>query len=93
MAKKCSQCGSIYDNSKMLCPKDNQKLFYVTDESIQMNYENIDNISNIPKCPTCSSTNISKISTTSKMVGGAMFGLFSKTATSQFKCNNCGYKW
>lgn len=48
---------------------------------------------NIPKCPTCSSTNISKISTVSKAAGAAMFGLFSKTARSQFKCNNCGYKW
>lgn len=46
-----------------------------------------------PKCPTCSSTNIQKISTTSKVVGASLFGLFSKNATSQFKCNNCGYKW
>ena len=48
---------------------------------------------NQPKCPTCQSTNISKISTTSKVAGAAMFGLFSKTARSQFCCNNCGYKW
>lgn len=45
------------------------------------------------KCPTCSSTNVEKISTTSKVVGAAAFGLFSKTARSQFKCNHCGYKW
>ena len=48
---------------------------------------------NKPKCPTCGSTNIKKISTTSKMLGAAMWGLFSKTAHSQFQCNNCGYKW
>lgn len=48
---------------------------------------------NTPKCPTCGSTNIQKISTTSKVVGASLFGLFSKNATSQFKCNNCGYKW
>ena len=46
-----------------------------------------------PKCPTCGSTNIEKISTTTKVVGVAMLGLFSKTARSQFKCNSCGYKW
>ena len=46
-----------------------------------------------PKCPTCGSTNIKKISTTSKVAGAAMFGLFSKTARSQFCCNSCGYKW
>lgn len=48
---------------------------------------------NQPKCPTCGSTNIQNISTVSKVAGAAMFGLFSKTAKSQFKCNNCGYKW
>ena len=48
---------------------------------------------NKPKCPTCGSTNIKKISTTSKVLGAAMWGLFSKTAHSQFQCGNCGYKW
>lgn len=48
---------------------------------------------NIPKCPTCGSTNIQKISTVSKIVGASLFGLLSRTANSQFKCNNCGYKW
>ena len=48
---------------------------------------------NIPKCPTCSSTNIEKISSFDKAAGAVMFGLFSKTARSQFKCRNCGYKW
>ena len=48
---------------------------------------------NTPKCPTCGSTDLKKISTTSKVVGATMFGLFSKTARSQFECKNCGYKW
>ncbi len=48
---------------------------------------------NKPKCPTCSSTNVKKISAISKVAGASMFGLFSKTARSQFQCNNCGYKW
>ena len=49
--------------------------------------------SNIPHCPTCGSTNIKKISATSKAVGAGLFGLFSKTARSQFECKDCGYKW
>lgn len=49
--------------------------------------------SNQPKCPTCGSTNIQKISVISKTVGAVAFGLFSKTAKSQFKCLNCDYKW
>lgn len=46
-----------------------------------------------PKCPTCGSTNIQKISATSKAFGAIGFGILSKTAKSQFKCNSCGYKW
>lgn len=49
--------------------------------------------SNLPKCPTCNSTNIKKISAVSKAGGMFMFGIFSKTAKSQFQCEDCGYKW
>lgn len=49
--------------------------------------------SSIPHCPTCNSTNIKRISTASKAVGVGLFGLFSKTARSQFECKDCGYKW
>ena len=45
------------------------------------------------RCSSCGSTDINKISAVSKVAGAATFGLFSKTARSQFKCNNCGYKW
>lgn len=49
--------------------------------------------SNIPKCPTCGSTNIKKITAGQKLGGMIGFGIFSKTARSQFECKNCGYKW
>lgn len=48
---------------------------------------------NIPRCPTCNSTNIKKISSLSRAAHGYAFGLFSKTARSQFECRNCGYKF
>ena len=48
---------------------------------------------NIPKCPTCNSTNIEKISLSSKVVGGALFGLFSSNVRNTMHCKNCGYKW
>ena len=48
---------------------------------------------NKPKCPTCSSTNLKKISTTSKVVNTAVFGLFGTKRFKQFHCNNCGYEW
>lgn len=48
---------------------------------------------NLPKCPTCGSTNIHKISASKKMAGAIGFGLFSKTARSQYECLDCKYKW
>lgn len=48
---------------------------------------------NVPKCPNCGSTNIQKISASAKLGGAMMFGIFSKTAKSQWKCRNCGSKW
>lgn len=48
---------------------------------------------NVPRCPTCQSTNIKKISVAKRATHGFAFGIFSKTAFSQFQCNNCGYKW
>ena len=49
--------------------------------------------SNIPKCPTCSSTNLKKISTTSKVVNTAMWGIFGTKRHKTFHCNSCGYEW
>ena len=46
-----------------------------------------------PKCPTCQSENVKKISVAKKATHGFMFGIFSKTAFSQFECCSCGYKW
>lgn len=56
--------------------------------TVQQQQEN-----NVPKCPTCGSQNIRKISTSAKIGGAMMFGLLSKTAKSQFKCDDCGCKW
>lgn len=50
-------------------------------------------VKNQPHCPTCNSTNIEKIPLAKKAVGAFGFGLFSKTARSQFYCKDCGYKW
>lgn len=59
----------------------------------QADLDYVEKMKNKPKCITCGSTNIKKISTSAKVAGAVAFGLFSKTAKSQFKCENCGCKW
>ena len=45
----------------------------------------------IIECPYCSSTNTKKITTTSKAVHTAIFGIFSMGRNSkQWHCNSCG---
>lgn len=67
---------------------------YTRRKSIEKTYNSMCN-KNIytPKCPVCGSPNIHKISVTKRVVSGAAFGLFSKTARSQWECSNCGNKW
>lgn len=67
----------------------------VTNKAIRQSIQDISNPdkSNIPNCPTCSSTNIKRISGMKRAFHGYAFGVFSKTAFSQFECQNCGYKW
>lgn len=56
-------------------------------------YQNDTQNKNVPTCPTCQSTNVKKISDAKRAMNILTFGLFSKTAHSQFQCSNCGYKW
>lgn len=48
---------------------------------------------NIPRCPICQSINIVRISTLKRAAHGFTFGLFSKTARSEWECKNCGSKF
>lgn len=58
-------------------------------------YSSINNnvSSNQPKCPTCGSLQVEKISTGKKVVGGALFGLFSSDVRNTMYCKSCGCKW
>ena len=67
--------------------------FKIFEAEMRKNEQTVQYQPRIPRCPTCGSANIEKISFASKAFGATMFGLLSKTATSQFKCRNCGYKW
>lgn len=57
------------------------------DNSIQ--YKNPNNSGVEVKCPYCNSTNTSKISTSSKVLDTALFGIFGQKRKHQWHCNNC----
>ena len=91
--KKCLQYGlnieSLYQNNKG--PAHDVIHMQVQQQFIDKKAES--KKANQPKCPTCGSVNVKKISAASTVFGAGMFGLFSKTARSQFECKNCGYKF
>lgn len=79
---RCSNCGKLHIMLEKHTTIDNRNISPKTTAN-----------ANVPKCPTCGSTNIQKISASAKLGGAMMFGIFSKTAKSQWKCRNCGSKW
>lgn len=103
---QCPNCncleGTLEENKNLIAVRckhcDKQVIVLEKHTTIEHTQEEIDKVTkttvpNTPKCPTCGSTNISKISATKKLGGAIGFGLFSKTAKSQFECKDCGYKW
>ena len=91
----CKTCGMDLEfcNSRPYNPKNNIK------QANLMNSRNLRTTQKqtvskyIPKCPTCCSPDVEKISLSSKVVGGALFGLFSSNVRKTMQCKNCGYKW
>ena len=71
----------------------NPSHFQLSPAEIARNRQEAQDLLNKPKCPTCNSTNLKKISTTSKVVNTAVFGLFGTKRHKTFHCNNCGYEW
>ena len=91
---RCPYCGKVYPANEKMCNLCEEKLVSEAVYSNRMSAARQKaKEANIPKCPTCGSNNIEKISSFNKAAGAVMFGVLSKTARSQFKCRNCGYKW
>ena len=79
---KCQNC-----NVEMVCVE--EKCTSTEDDERR---ERIRNASITPTvhCPYCNSINTSKISTASKVVNTAMFGIFGQKRKHQWHCNSCG---
>lgn len=83
-----------YNGNKNITPEEkerNQQIIREMEEYRRTHPKPVD--PNIPRCPVCRSPEIQKIGAGKRMVHGAAFGLFSKTARSQWECKHCGNKW
>ena len=93
----CKTCGNELEfcNSHPYNPKNNIKMANLMNSRSRAATQKQTYSTNeyIPKCPTCQSPDVEKISLTSKVVGGALFGLFSSNVRKTMHCKNCGYKW
>ena len=105
--KYCNFCEKHYSDNEYYCLSCNRPLTKINEQERQKNIQEQKGQEQLrkrneqlfsqtkyqPKCPLCQSPNIQQISLVKRGVGGAMFGLFSKTARSQWECKNCGNKF
>lgn len=77
-------CGSSSDRIIEAPKKERKQIQYVPQNTVHYG---------TPRCPTCGSERVERISVGSKVVGGAMFGLFSSNVRKSYVCKNCKYKW
>lgn len=85
---RCPECGGYADkrDGYTVCPKCSCKLI-TEDEYCSNGYHNSDKP--IVECPYCHSTDTKKISTTSKVMNTAVFGIFGTKRHKQWHCNQC----
>ena len=100
--KQCPNCKKEYSDELHYCLRCNYPLKRIEDSKTvyredynQPHEEDYNNNKKREKkfvieCPYCHSTNTKKITTTSKVVHTALFGIFSINRNSKnFHCNNC----
>ena len=93
--RACPHCGHKIVNDSKYCPKCNYYLGnYVGRKQVLPEYQPpqpAQPSTPVVQCPYCKSTNTKKITTTSKAVHTALFGIFSMGRNSkQWHCDNCG---
>lgn len=101
MCPKCNQ-GCFFNKAEeysTTCPICNIEMRdmgseFVDSEMEKMKTENFQralaNPAPLVNCPYCNSANVTKISTASKVVDTAVWGIFGTKRFKQFHCNNCG---
>lgn len=100
MCPKCNQ-GHFFNKAEeysTICPKCNVEMRNMGSEFVDSEVEKrkaerfqkaLQNPSPLVYCPFCNSVNTVKISTTSKVINTAMFGIFGTKRHKQWHCNSC----
>lgn len=91
--RACPHCGFDKISSYLLQLERQKQAKYIDYTSFHNDIPIQPTINNTPKCPTCGSLQVEKISTGKKVVGGALFGLFSSDVRNTMYCKSCGCKW
>ncbi len=99
----CPKCNQMHFFNKaeefsIICPRCNVDMIcveskFVSKEQEEKRDRELDRIfsqsSPLVCCPYCNSVNTSRISTTSKVVNTAIFGIFGTKRHKQWHCNEC----
>lgn len=100
MCPKCNQ-GVFFNKAEEFstnCPKCNVEMICVESKFVSTEQEEREEAKwnrilqqpvSIVYCPYCNSVNTNKISTTSKVVNTALFGILGTKRNKQWHCNNC----
>ena len=86
---KCKVCGNemIFCNSRNYNPKNGLRAVKNSNKANTKIDTHVNN--STVTCPYCHSVNTKKITTTSKVVNTALFGIFGQKRRYQWHCNNC----
>lgn len=101
MCPECCQIRffNIEEEFSTICPECNVEMSciekkVVSSEAEKRHRERLDrafsNPSPLVYCPYCNSIDTSKITTTSKVINTAIFGVFGTKRYKQWHCNDCG---
>ena len=99
----CPKCNQIHffdktEEFSIMCPECNVEMACIESKFVSSEQEEKENtkweraLANpapLVNCPYCNSANVTKISTASKVVDTAVFGIFSTKRYKQWHCNSC----
>ena len=104
MCPKCNQMHffNVADIPSIMCPECNIEMKNMGSEFVDSEEEKrkserfqkrlqeaVKNPKPLIYCPYCNSVNTSKISSTSKVINTALFGIFGTKRHKQWHCNSC----